>query len=83
MFTDEAGYDRPVLKGETVGHGVYLSLPDQVAVDAVFTSAVEAGATVVWEPAGNEWGSYRCRALDIEGYEWSFATHKLGEPQAW
>lgn len=81
VFSAEEDYDRPSRKGETVGHGLYVSLPDQTAVDAVFASALEAGATAVWEPAQTEWGNYRCRVDDIEGYEWTFGTHIPGEPQ--
>lgn len=51
-------------------------------VDAVFATAVEAGATVVWEPSPTEWGSYRCRVLDPEGYEGTFGTLRPGEAQA-
>lgn len=79
VFSDDGGYDRPALKGHSVGHGAYLSIDDQADIDAVYASAVEAGATVVWEPAATEWGSYRFRVLDIEGYEWTFGTLRPGE----
>lgn len=79
VFSDEGDYDRPALKGETVGHGTYVSVDADAAVDAVHASAVEAGATVVWEPATTEWGTYRCRVLDLEGYEWTFGTLRPGE----
>ncbi|RSM54266.1 glyoxalase [Amycolatopsis sp. WAC 01376] len=81
VFSAEEAYDRPARKGETVGHGLYVSLPTQEAVDAVFASAVEAGATSVWKPENTEWGNYRCRVDDLEGYEWTFGTHIPGEPQ--
>jgi uncharacterized glyoxalase superfamily protein PhnB len=57
LFTDKEGYDRPERKGESVGHGSYIALDTEALVDAVFASAVEAGADVVWEPAGTEWGT--------------------------
>ena len=82
VFTDQVGYERAPLKGESAGFGVYLSVPDEAAVDAVHTRAVEAGATVLWAPGGTEWGNYRCRVLDAEGYEWTVGTHRPGEPQA-
>lgn len=82
VFSDDAGYDRPVLKGQSVGHGAYVAVAAEADVDAVFASAKSAGATVVWEPQSTEWGNYRCRVLDPEGYEWSFATHRPGESQA-
>ncbi|MFI6301711.1 VOC family protein [Amycolatopsis thailandensis] len=82
VFSAEEDYDRATRKGETVGHGLYVSLPTQEAVDAVFASAVEAGATTVWKPENTEWGNYRFRVDDLEGYEWTFGTHIPGEPQA-
>jgi MerR family transcriptional regulator, thiopeptide resistance regulator len=42
-------------------------------VDAHFTRAREAGATIAAEPA-NEHGLRRYRAMDPEGHRWSFAT---------
>lgn len=81
VFSDDGEYDRPTLKGQSVGHGVYLSVDADGDVDAAFATAVEAGATVVWEPGATEWGSYRCRVLDLEGYEWTFGTLRPGESQ--
>jgi len=81
VFSAEEDYDRATRKGETVGHGLYVSLPTQEAVDAVFASAVEAGATTVWKPENTEWGNYRFRVDDLEGYEWTFGTHVPGAPQ--
>lgn len=74
-------YERVAAQGETAGHGFWISLPDEAAVDAVFASARKEGATVILEPHGTEWGNYRCRVLDVEGYEWTFGTHRPGEPQ--
>ncbi|MFI7118480.1 VOC family protein [Amycolatopsis sp. NPDC049868] len=82
VFSAEEDYDRPARKGETVGHGLYVSLPTQEAVDAVFASAVDAGATTVWKPENTEWGNYRCRVDDLEGYEWTFGTYVPGESQS-
>lgn len=79
VFSDYDGYDRPVRKGGTVGHGSYVVLGAESAVDAVFATATEAGATVVWQPAETQWGNYRCRVADIEGYEWTFGTYRPGE----
>jgi uncharacterized glyoxalase superfamily protein PhnB len=84
VFSDRDGYERPPRKGETCGLGIYVSIADPSDVDAVHASAVEAGATTVWPPAWNEWGSYRCRVVDPEGFEWTFGTYRPGEPQgAW
>ena len=82
-FSDDGGgYDRPVRKGETIGHGLYVSVADQTSIDHVFASAVEAGATPIWRPGNTEWGNYRCRVHDPEGYEWTFDTHRPGQVQA-
>ena len=84
VFSDDHEHDRPVRNGETVGHGVYVHVPDESTVDAMHAGAVRAGGTVVWEPATTEW-NYRCRILDPEGYEWSFGIHRPGmeETEDW
>jgi len=81
VFSDRDGYDRPTPKGDSVGHGMYLGVADDAAVDAAFARAVGAGAEPVWEPVSTEWGNYRCRVRDLEGFEWTFATHQPGQPQ--
>jgi uncharacterized glyoxalase superfamily protein PhnB len=82
VFSDAGqGYDRMRPKAnDAVGHGTYLTVADDAAVDAVWERALAAGAVPVWKPEGTEWGNYRCRVRDLEGYEWSFGTHKPGEP---
>ena len=81
VFADAgAGYDHPSPRGEAVGQGIYLAVPTPADVDAVWSRALEAGATPVWKRESTEWGNYRCRVRDPEGYEWSFGTHKPGEP---
>ncbi len=85
VFSDAGeGYDRmrPKANG-VVGHGTYLAVPDDAAVEAVWERALAAGAEPVWKPEGTEWGNYRCRVRDPEGYEWTFGTHKPGEPAQW
>jgi len=79
LFSDRAGYDRLERKGETVGHGLYVALDGRDAVDAMYRSAVAAGAETVWEPAETEW-NYRFRVADPEGFEWSFGTYRPGVP---
>lgn len=78
VFSDEDGRDRAGRKGETVGHGVYVSVPDVDTVDALHAAALAAGGTSVWEPAWSDW-NYRCRVDDPEGYEWSLGIHVPGE----
>jgi uncharacterized glyoxalase superfamily protein PhnB len=81
VFSDRDGYERPPRKGDTTGFGAYLTVPGPAEVDAVHARALDAGATGIWEPGSTEWGNYRCRVLDPEGFEWTFGTHRPGEPQ--
>lgn len=54
------------------GRGIYLVVAD---VDAHFERAKSAGVIVVYPPEDTEFGTRRWRALDSEGYEWSFGTY--------
>jgi uncharacterized glyoxalase superfamily protein PhnB len=56
-------------------HGVYVVVED---VDAHHGRAAAAGARIVYEPQDTEFGTRRYRALDPEGYEWSFGTYRPG-----
>lgn len=82
VFSDAGqGYDRMLPKpDDAVGHGTYLAVADNAAVDAVWERALASGAVPVLKPESTEWGNYRCRVRDPECYEWSFGTHKPGEP---
>ena len=81
VFTDpDGGRDQPPLRGETTGHGTFLSLATEADVDETFAAAVAAGSAVVWEPGATEWGNYRFRVLDPEGYEWTVGTLVPGLP---
>lgn len=81
VFSDRDGYERPPRKGDTMGFGAYLTVAEPADVDAIYARALDAGAVGVWEPADTEWGNYRCRVVDPEGFEWTFGTHRPGEPQ--
>ena len=59
--------------GEAATRGLYLVTDD---VDAAFARATAAGASVVWAPHDTEFGTRRCRVLDLEGYEWSFGSYR-------
>ena len=54
------------------GHGVYVVVDD---VDAHHERARAAGARIVYGPEDTDFGTRRYRALDPEGYEWSFGTY--------
>ena len=63
------------LEGSSVGQGIYVYVDD---VDAHFELARAGGARVVYPPEDTPWdtpwGTRRYRALDPEGYEWSFGN---------
>jgi uncharacterized glyoxalase superfamily protein PhnB len=81
VFSDDgAGYDRLGPRAETVGHGMYLAVAAESEVDKAWERATAAGAVPVWKPESTEWGNYRCRVRDPEGYEWTFGTYRPGEP---
>lgn len=80
VFDDAgAGYDHPAPRGDAVGIGAYLAVDEPAAVDALWSAALAAGTTPVWEPAWTRWGNYRCRVRDPEGREWSAGVHRPGE----
>jgi uncharacterized glyoxalase superfamily protein PhnB len=81
VFSDRDGYERAPRKGVTCGMGIYLAVAAQSDVDTIYQQAVGAGATTVWQPEATEHGNYRCRVLDLEGFEWTFGVHRPGEPQ--
>lgn len=54
------------------GRGVYVIVDD---VDSHHARATAAGATIVYGPEDTPFGTRRYRALDSEGYEWSFGTY--------
>jgi uncharacterized glyoxalase superfamily protein PhnB len=75
LATADADYTVPPLAGQSTGGGLYLLVDD---VRAIYSAAIEAGATTVLEPAATEWGSERARVLDPEGHEWSFGSYQPG-----
>lgn len=82
LYSDEVGYDRPPVKGDTCGIGIYLAVPASEDVDELYASATDAGGTSVWVPEQSEW-NYRCRVVDPQGVEWTLGTYRPGEPAAW
>ncbi len=56
-----------------VGRGIYLYVED---VDAHYERARAAGAHIIYPPEDTEFGTRRYRALDLDGYEWSFGTYR-------
>jgi len=56
--------------------GMYVVLPDAAAVDAVHARATAAGANIIKPPYDTDYGSHDFRAIDLDGYPWTFGTHK-------
>ncbi|MGW1068256.1 VOC family protein [Streptomyces aureus] len=75
VASDDAGYERPALKGQSTGRGLYLRTDE---VDDLFERAVGAGGTNVIPPEATPWGSRRARVLDVEGNEWTFGSYRPG-----
>jgi uncharacterized glyoxalase superfamily protein PhnB len=64
------GYRNPSHLGASTA-GVYVYVDD---VDAHFTIAREAGATIAMEPTDQGYGERRYDCADLEGHTWFFAT---------
>jgi uncharacterized glyoxalase superfamily protein PhnB len=61
------------------GHGIYVYVED---LDTHYERARANGAKIVYPPEDTQWGTRRYRALDLDGYEWSFGTYRpSGEEQ--
>ena len=58
------------------GSSIYLVTDADDTVDAVFTRAVEAGATVEREPADQPYGGRGASVRDPEGNHWSFGSYQ-------
>ena len=55
--------------------GTYVVIEN---VDTHHASAAANGARIVFPPEDTGWGARRYRALDHEGYEWSFGSYRPG-----
>ena len=66
---EHAPVDRPA------AFGIYVRVED---TDAHHDRAKAAGAEIVLDPEDTEWGARQYRALDLDGYEWTFGSY---EPQ--
>jgi PhnB protein len=69
-FPEWGGTSPRTLKGTPVT--IHLQVPD---ADAVFKSAVDAGATVKMPIADMFWGDRYGVVIDPSGHSWSIATH--------
>ena len=55
------------------GHGIYVYVED---LDPHYERARANGAKIVDPPENTQWGTRRYRALDLDGYKWSFDTYR-------
>ena len=55
------------------GSSIYAYCPN---VDEFYTNALTYGAESLAEPKDSFWGDRFCLLLDIDGYEWGFATYQ-------
>ncbi len=60
-------------KNSCSGYGVYVYVEDE---DAHYERARAAGAEIAYPPEDTDFGTRRYRALDLDGYEWSFGTYR-------
>ncbi|MCC7291112.1 MAG: VOC family protein [Phycisphaerales bacterium] len=73
-----------MLGGEWPDHGMKAPLPNHSSgglhvyvaeVDKAFQRAVDAGCTVLMQPADMFWGDRYGKVLDPFGHQWGLATH--------
>src|SRR5262245_46444586 len=76
MFAPEGAWGREGPCPATLGmrSPLHLFVPCE-NVDALFTQAQAAGATVARPPVDLFWGDRMCSLIDPDGYVWNFATH--------
>lgn len=61
----------------SVRHGVYVCIAD---VDAQFTRAEAAGASIAQSPRDTDYGSREFSVHDVGGHLWSFGTYGMASP---
>ena len=67
-----------------LGHSTHLVHVYVDDVDRHYEQARQAGATILAEPAGQEYGDRRYDAEDLEGHRWSFAQRiRDTAPEEW
>lgn len=76
MFCAEGAFGTtnkaPVTQGITMPLTLYIYCED---VDKLYDQAIKCGAKSKLAPNNGFWGDRFCTILDIDGYEWSFATY--------
>ncbi len=59
--------------GVRLGYNIAHNEPSPEGVDAVFTEAIAAGASVVQAPQAEPWGGYAGCFADPDGHRWDIA----------
>lgn len=77
--TNDKDYLMSPLKEMSTGQGLYIWVDSEEIIKELHRQAVAAGAKEVFPPEQTEWGTWRVRMLDPEGYEWSFGTYEPGK----
>ena len=79
MFGPEGGSNGLAVRAEGTpdNQTLYVYVPD---VDKVAGRADRAGATTVQPLTDQYWGDRTVVVKDLDGYHWTFATHKGGTP---
>lgn len=76
MFCHEGAFGNvnkaPITQNMQMPLTIYIYCTD---VDQLYNQAVNAGAISKLAPTNGFWGDRFCALIDIDGYEWSFATH--------
>lgn len=76
MFAPEGAWNSvrqtPKKLGVMVSLTLYVYCED---VDAFYKQAIEHGAKSTMEPNDGFWGDRFCSLVDLDGYEWIFATN--------
>ncbi len=78
MIGSEKNDDSPLRSPKEVRAitgSVYVVLPDEASIEALFERARSVGAQILEAPYDTGYGSHDFRAYDPEGHLWSFGTY--------
>ena len=76
MFGPEGGVDG-MTKKSPISQGIQMPISMYVYcknTDEQYNQAINTGAKSIMEPHDTFWGDRFCSVLDIDNYEWGFAT---------
>jgi hypothetical protein len=61
-----------------MGYGTYIAVSGGADVNRIFARAVEAGATVIWEPGTTAFRTIRCKSDSRDSLCQSFTINHFG-----